>query len=256
MNEFSTIPAIERRPRLSPVAVAALALALAAALLGALAGFGSRWGLWEFRTGFNLLRYAVYIGIAALLLSLPAIFLTRPGGARRGFTLAFAALVVSLLVTAIPWQWQRTARGVPPIHDITTDPGNPPEFVAIAPLRADASNPLEYGGAEIAMQQAEAYPDIRPLLLDVPLGRAYERALDAARESGWDIVDANPAEGRIEATDRTFWFGFRDDVVIRLTPVGEARTVLDVRSKSRVGRGDAGTNAKRVRQYLATVRRG
>lgn len=240
------------RPPLSPLALAAASLAVVLALVAALSGLGSRWGLWDFRMGFALLRWSAYGGIALFILSVVAVFVTRPGGPKRGFALAFFALVVSLVVTAVPWQWQRTARGVPGIHDITTDTENPPAFVAIAPLRANAPNPVEYAGPEAAAQQRAAYPDIRPLVLDLPPDRAFQRALDVAEGMGWEIVAADASAGRIEATDRTFWFGFEDDVVIRLTPTGE-RTVLDVRSKSRVGGGDAGTNAKRIRDYLQGV---
>jgi uncharacterized protein (DUF1499 family) len=112
---------------------------------------------------------------------------------------------------------------------------------------------VDYAGPETAQQQREAYPDIRPLILDLPADRAFQRALDIADAQGWEIVDANAAEGRIEATDRTFWFGFYDDVVIRLTPL-EGRTVVDVRSKSRVGRSDRGFNARRIRGYLEELR--
>ena len=247
-TEVETTP---HRPY-SRLAVAALVFALLVALLAMMSGFGSRWGLWNFRTGFSLLRWAAYGGIAAALVAAVAVVRARPGGPRRGFVAAFAALVIGLLVIGIPWQQQRLARSVPPIHDITTDVNNPPQFVAVAPLRADAPNPIEYEGAEIARQQQQAYPDLRPVLLDMPLDRAFQRALDVAEDQGWEIVEANPSQGRIEATDRTFWFGFYDDVVIRLTPV-EGRTVLDVRSKSRVGRGDVGANARRIREYLADV---
>jgi uncharacterized protein (DUF1499 family) len=241
------------KPPVSRVVLAAAALALVALLLGVMAGFGSRWGLWHFRTGFSMLRWSAYAGLATAALSAAAIAWTRPGTGRRGLPLAAVAMVVGIIVFAVPWQNQRLARSVPPIHDITTDTENPPAFVAIAPLRADAPNPVEYAGEQIAQQQRAAYPDIRPLILDLSAERAFQRALDAARREGWRIVDANPAEGRIEATDRTFWFGFLDDVVIRLTPLN-GRTVVDVRSKSRVGRSDVGANARRIRSYLQSVR--
>lgn len=246
---------IEPTPRrsVSRIALFAFAFSLAVALLGAMSGLGNRWGLWDFRTGFTLLRWAAYGGIAALIIGLIAAIMTRPGTARRGFGLSAIALVIGLIVVAIPWQNRRQAAGVPPIHDITTDVNDPPQFVAIAPLRADAPNPVTYEGEEIARQQQQAYPDIEPVLLDMPLERAFQRALDAAEAQGWEIVDASPSEGRIEATDRTFWFGFYDDVVIRLTEVN-GRTVVDVRSKSRVGRSDLGVNARRIREYLADVR--
>jgi uncharacterized protein (DUF1499 family) len=235
--------------RWSRVALAAGALALLIGLAAAMSGLGTRWGLWNFRTGFTVLRWAAYGGIAVMLVSAFAMYRTRPGEGRRGFPLAVAALIVGLLALGIPWQARRAGAGLPPIHDITTDVENPPEFVAVAPLRANDPNPVEYGGAEIARQQLAAYPDIRPVILDLPSDRAFQRALDVAEGQGWSLVGANEAEGRIEATDRTFWFGFRDDVVIRLTPL-EGRTVVDVRSKSRVGRGDLGANARRVREYL------
>lgn len=240
-----------RKP-LSRFALAALVLAGVVALVAALSGLGARWGIWHFRTGFQLLRWSAYGGVAVVLLSLVAVYRAHPGGGRRGLWMAAAALVIGLVIVYVPWSWQRRARAVPPIHDVTTDLADPPEFVAIAPLRADAPNPLEHGGPEVAAQQREAYPDIRPLVLPLPRDRAFQRALDAAREMGWEIVAADPGAGRIEATDRTTWFGFRDDVVIRLTPL-DGRTVLDVRSLSRVGGGDSGTNARRVRSYLAEV---
>lgn len=253
-NMPSAVSASTRSHRpLSRLALLAIVLAVAVGLLGVLAGFGSKWGWWTFRTGFDMLRWAAYGGIAVAALAIIAIIRTRPGGPRRGLSLALVALVAGLLLVGIPWQWRTRAQGVPPIHDITTDTENPPQFVAVAPLRADAPNPIEYGGPEVAAQQREAYADIQSLTLDEPRDEAFQRALAAAAEMGWEIVSADSTAGRIEATDETFWFGFKDDVVIRLTPV-EDRTVLDVRSLSRVGGGDAGTNARRVRSYLDRVR--
>lgn len=240
--------------RWSRFALAALALAVLVAVLAAIAGWGARWGLWHFSTGFQLLEWAVYGAILTMILAVIGIMRSRPGSGRRGLSLAITALIISIAVAYVPWSWRQTARSVPRIHDITTDTDNPPEFAAIVPLRADARNPVEYGGPEVAAQQRLGYPDIRPLVLDLSRDRAFQRALDAAYEMGWEIVAADPAAGRIEATDRTFWFGFRDDVVIRLTPI-EDRTVLDIRSLSRVGGSDVGTNAKRVRKYLRTVQR-
>ena len=122
---------------------------------------------------------------------------------------------------------------------ITTDTEKPPQF----------KRPLSYGGPQVAEQQRKAYPDIQPAVLAAGPEAAFARALAAAQAMGWDIVDAQPKEGRIEATATTFWFGFKDDVVVRITPLA-AGSRIDVRSKSRVGRGDTGTNAQRVRAYL------
>ena len=141
---------------------------------------------------------------------------------------------------------------VPPIHDVSTDTEHPPTFVAIVPLRAAALNPIEYGGPEIAAKQHKGYADIVPLRLSVPPARAFDRAFSAAQSLGWELVSSDPVAGRIEATDTTFWFGFKDDVVIRVTPVPTGSQV-DVRSLSRVGGGDIGANATRIRRYLKTL---
>ncbi|HEV2129718.1 MAG TPA: DUF1499 domain-containing protein, partial [Longimicrobiaceae bacterium] len=204
--------------------------------------------------GFTLLRWTVYGGLAAAAISLIGLVSTFLGRGKRGAVLAVLGLVVGLSVAAVPWQWRRIARSVPPIHDITTDTENPPQFVTILPLRADAPNPPEYAGAEVAAQQRVAYPELGPLILPIRPERAFEQALEAARGMRWEIVDANAAEGRIEATDQTFWFGFLDDVVIRVTPTPEGSRI-DVRSKSRVGGSDVGTNARRIRRYFDRVQR-
>jgi uncharacterized protein (DUF1499 family) len=159
---------------------------------------------------------------------------------------------VGVAAAVVPLQLLRTARAVPPIHDITTDTADPPAFEAVLPLRADASNPVEYAGEEVAEQQRQAYPEVQPLLLDDPPARAFERALAAARDMGWEIVDADPGRGRIEATDTTLWFGFKDDVVVRVRPDGNGSRI-DVRSLSRIGGSDLGANAARIRAYLARL---
>jgi hypothetical protein len=107
----------------------------------------------------------------------------------------------------------------------------------------------DYGGPEIAKQQHAAYPDLSPALLPVPRPTAFALALQTAKEMGWDIVAADPEEGRIEASDTTFWFGFKDDVVVRIHANGGG-SLIDVRSVSRVGTSDVGTNARRIRAYL------
>ena len=244
---------IAARP-LSRVALGGFVLALVAGLTLLLAGGGYRLGWWDFRPGLTIFRWAAYGGLAATLLSLVGLFLTRSGRARRGFSLAVIGLIVGLVVTWIPWQWWQVVQRVPMIHDITTDTETPPAFVAILPLRAGAPNSADYGGPEIAAQQRTGYPDLGPLTLQVPPAQAFTHALAVAREMGWEIAANEPAEGRIEATDTTFWFGFKDDVVVRITPDGGGSRI-DVRSVSRVGRSDVGTNATRITAYLERVAR-
>lgn len=234
----------DRLRRLTPW-VAVLALL---ALIGA--GPGVRLGLWDFRTGFALLRWAAYLGLAAAGLALVSLLWRRPGSSLWP---AIFAVVVGGGVALVPWRWLQKAKRVPPIHDITTDTRQPPEFVAILPLRADAPNPAQYGGPEVAAAQHAGYPDLGPLVLPEPPGRAFARARAAAGKMGWEMVAADSAAGRIEATATTPWFGFKDDVVIRVESA-EGGSRVDVRSVSRVGGSDVGANAARIRAYLDKVR--
>jgi uncharacterized protein (DUF1499 family) len=171
---------------------------------------------------------------------------------RQGAWLPALGLLIGTAVFVVPLSHWERARQVPPIHDITTDTETPPAFVAILPLRAGAPDPVEYGGPAVAAQQKAAYPDIAPAVLALPPDQAFQRALAAARAMGWKLVAADEPDGRIEATATTFWFGFKDDVVIRLRPQGTG-TRVDVRSVSRVGRSDLGTNAVRIRAFLARL---
>lgn len=227
----------------------ALALAILCAAAAVMAGFGTRWGMWHFRTGFMILTWAAYGGLATAILGLWVLILDRSW---KTILLGLSTIVLGVAVVGIPWQLKQRAQEVPPIHDITTDTDNPPAFVAILPLRKDAANSSEYGGSEVAAQQKKAYPELHPVILTVPPKDAFTKALDAARAMCWQIVESNPDQGRIEATDTTLWFGFKDDVVVRVTPM-EQGSRIDVRSVSRVGRSDIGTNARRIERYLRRI---
>lgn len=227
-----------------------LVLAVIAVVALASSGIGARAGWWHFRSGFAIMKYAAFLGVAVALIS--ALMLMIPK-MRAGQAAPLAlALALALIAALLPYSWMRKAKSVPPIHDITTDTQNPPQFVAVLPLRKDAPNPAEYGGDSIAVQQKEAYPDIRPLMLPQPPALAFKAALAEAKNSGWKIVAQDSAAGRIEATATTRWYGFKDDVVVRIQPAGRG-TKVDVRSVSRVGRSDVGTNAARIRKYLARL---
>lgn len=239
-------------PRFRWLLVAAVVAAALAAIILLASGAGVRTGLWTFRAGLGMLRWVALLAIAGLVLSAIALAVTRPAGPRAALLLG--ALAVSGAVFWVPLQIARRAKAVPMIHDVTTDTVEPPAFVAVLPLRAGAANPADYGGPEVAAQQAKAYPDIRPLYLATAPADAFQRALAAARDQGWTIVAADPAAGRIEATATTRWFGFKDDVVVRIRPDGTGSRV-DVRSLSRVGRSDLGTNARRIRDYLLSLSR-
>jgi uncharacterized protein (DUF1499 family) len=226
-------------------------LGLLAALLVLLAGPGTRLGAWDFRTGFSLLRWGAYVGLAAAATAV-VLFLIRPKSG--GAVPLSLGLLLGLGAAFLPWYWMRQAGRVPPIHDITTDPDRPPRFVAVVPLREGSPNSLTYGGAEVAEAQRRAYPDIKPLVLALSPGAAFTRALASAQGMGWKIVAADSAAGRIEATATTPWFGFKDDVVVRVRPESSGSRI-DVRSVSRVGQSDVGANARRIRAYLADLAR-
>ena len=122
--------------------------------------------------------------------------------------------------------------------------------MAVVPL--NTPDRTVYEGEVIAVQQREAYPDLQPVVLDMPVEQAFDEAFATVQEMGWEVVEADVGSGRIEATDTTFWFGFKDDVVIRLRTVGR-NTRVDIRSLSRVGGGDVGKNAQRIRAYISAL---
>ena len=225
-----------------------LALAVICGLAELLAGLGYRWDWWHFRTGIQIMRWSASADLAAVVLTLVAAVLAYRRGARGALATGIAGIALSLIVAGPPLYHWRLVDQLPRIHDISTDMEKPPAYVAVLPLRKGAENSTEYS-AEVAPLQKKAYPDIVPTLLDVPPEQAYARAERAARAMGWDIAAAVPGELRIEATDTTLLFGFKDDVVIRVSASGNGSRV-DVRSLSRVGRSDFGVNANRVRKYL------
>ena len=229
------------------LSLAALAVAFLGIVLLAAAGPVYRTGL-SLQTAFGVLRWGAYVGAAGVVVGIVAMLNAKWRHQRKAGWVAALALVTGIAAVAIPYSWQRRASSVPPIHDITTDLDKPPEFQAIVPLRAAAPNTLERPPI-LVQQQREGYPDLAPLTLPLPPDRVFNRALDVAGRMGWEIVASDQPSGRIEATDTTRWFGFKDDVVVRVTPWGSGARV-DVRSVSRVGRSDVGTNARRIRDFL------
>jgi uncharacterized protein (DUF1499 family) len=232
--------------------LAACGIAVLGLLLIAVSGPAFRLGV-PLPAAFTILRWGAYLGVAGALVGALIAAYHSWRGTRSAALVAACGLVLGIVVAAIPYRLQAQARAVPPIHDISTDLENPPAFSAIVPLRADAPNSLDRPAA-VTDQQRKGYPDLAPVTLSVSPEVAFSRALTVAQGAGWDIVASDQTAGRIEATDTTRWFGFKDDVSIRLTPWGTG-TRVDVRSVSRVGRSDIGTNARRIRAFLAAVQR-
>ncbi|WP_405242699.1 DUF1499 domain-containing protein [Lentisalinibacter salinarum] len=230
----------------------ALYAALAAVLALVIAGPGHRFGIVGVMPGIRLAMAGGALALVAVILGIIAVIgiLRVPGQPALGS--AVVAVVIGAAISLQLYGWFAQARSVPAIHDISTDLEDPPAFSAIAPLRAGAPNPAAWAGPENAEQQRRAYPDLDSLVVDAPPAEVVRRAAEIARAFGWEVVAAEPDAGRLEAVDTTFWFGFRDDVVLRARSVAQG-TEVDVRSKSRVGRSDLGTNAARIREFLAAL---
>ena len=220
----------------------ALVLALIALVLLVVSGPGVRFQLWDYRVGFTVFAWAAYTAIAAALVA--AITLAFPKARARGVFMPMIALVIGLAVLYVPLEFRRQARAFPPINDISTDTENPPKYMTAS---------RSYPGAEFARQQRAAYPDLLPVLMPVPPAAAFKKALAAAEAMGWEVVGADAAAGTIEAVDTTRFFGFKDDIAIRIVSTSDGSRI-DIRSKSRVGRGDVGTNAQRIRAYTERLK--
>jgi uncharacterized protein (DUF1499 family) len=237
--------------RISSIAILLAALSLLAL---AAAPLGWRTGLLLLRIDFELLALAAIAAVlggvtAAIAL---AVWRRRLGGVRilllAGAFLLGAGFVLLPLRIAM--------HHAPPIHDITTDTADPPVIIAALPARqAEHAATAAYGGPATAAQQRAAYPDIVPVILPLSPAKAFDLALATARDMPrWNITATDPAAGRIEASEASFWFGFVDDIVIRVAVDG-AGSRIDIRSLSRQGKGDLGVNAARVRAYIAALRR-
>lgn len=236
-----------------------LALVVIAGPLNRFAGIG-------FRVALLVLAGGVLVLLVGALLTIVGFLVGMAKGTNLPKGPAALGIVIALGMLGYLLTWLRAGMGVPPIHEISTDLASPPPFVAVTEIRqkSGAVNPPEYvaemtgarGTTNVPEAQRKSYPDIQPAILEgVAPADAFARAEAAVETLGWEVIAAVPAEGRIEATDTTRFFGFKDDVVIRLRAEGGG-TRLDVRSKSRVGMGDVGANAARVRRFLELVKAG
>lgn len=140
-----------------------------------------------------------------------------------------------------------SARQYPPIHDITTDTEDPPRFDSGVYYRGDDSNSIDIKPDVIEIQK-EFYPDLATIFTELPPEQAFANASELAEALGWEIYNSDPDNGLIEAQYVSFWFGFKDDIVIRVRGL-EVGSEVDLRSVSRVGRSDLGANAKRIRAF-------
>ena len=253
---YQTIPVDKSWGRSTRLPSLALILVAAAALMLAAGPIGWRLGWWHFRFAFfSLMPWSGYLALAAVAVAAFALLFSRRAMGAGGIVLSLCVLVAGAALVYVPWQWDQLRKTLPSIHDITTDTENPPALVAVlAARKAEDGSTEVYGGPEIAKQQKNAYPDVAPVTLAMPPAQAFERALATAKTmEGWTIVASDPQQGRIEASQSSRFFGFTDDIVIRVAADG-AGSRIDMRSVSRQGRGDFGVNAERVRTYMAAVK--
>jgi uncharacterized protein (DUF1499 family) len=236
---------LETRSRVAGAAGWSAATAVALSVLGPAA---VHLGLAAPLAGFQLFQLGMLAGLVAVLLGLAGLWATRSSAGRSGRGSAAAGVLIGALAVGGPIAIASRAAGLPLINDITTDPGDPPVFVAALRIDANHGRDLSYPGDSAASEQRAAYPDLAPIRLARPPQQAFEDARGVAVALGWEITAEDSAAGTIEAYDTSRVFEFVDDVVIRVRPDGSG-SVVDVRSKSRDGRGDLGVNAARIRAF-------
>ncbi len=238
-------------------------IATAAGVLGGLALFdavvgplGAMLGLLAPMTGFRLLLLGLLAAVLALLLGLVGLLRTGSASGRRGRGLAWLGVVGGGALVAIVGAQVLATGDVPRINDITTDPDDPPLFFA-GPADPELRDlDWSYEGADFAVQQRAAYPDLAPIELDTAPSEAFPRAVAAAEALGWDLVASDPVEMRFEARATSRLFRFVDDVIVRIRPAEGGGSVVDVRSQSRDGQSDLGVNAARIRTFATKLREG
>lgn len=243
----------------------ALVLALLLPVYFLVAALGTKFHVLDWRFGFGQLTFRwgplLLLGVAVLaLIGLVMAFFTPP---RRGMGAALIALLIPALGIGYALYVRQQAQSIPPIHDISTDLVEPPTFsdaVAHARAAVPSGNDLELLGARdsegraIIDLQREAYPDIAAIPTGLGQARAFDIALALAREQGWILGRVDAASGVIEATAESFWYGFVDDIAVRVRADGSGARI-DMRSVSRVGMSDLGANAARMRPFLAELQR-
>ncbi len=241
------------------------------------AALGVKFGLWPWRLGLGVLivqwgpRLLIASAVIAVI-ALIAVLIRKP---RRGWQ----AAVIALLIPAVGFGymgWVKTqSADIPPIHDVATDIIDPPAPSArLLALRTTAeANPVldmtapltaadayqgprfaRFGERSLGQIGHEAYPAVRTVEAKATPAVAFAAARKVAQDMGWTLVTEDEAGGVIEATAETFWFGFKDDVIIRVRPVADGTGArIDARSISRVGLSDLGANGSRIEAYLARV---
>jgi uncharacterized protein (DUF1499 family) len=234
----------------SRVATSAAAVAIVALVLLVLGPALTMSGMVIPMVGFNTFGVGALLSVLALALGLLGLVFTRAstgatGRGRAGLAIGVGAVALgTILSSANP--------DLPPINDITTNTDDPPQFVAAAEHAPNRGRDMSYPGESFAAAQRPAYPDLTPIAIAKPTGETFDAVDRAMQQLGWEITRRDRATGALEASETSRIFRFVDDVVVRIRPTADGASV-DIRSKSRDGRGDLGANAARIRRLRDAI---
>jgi uncharacterized protein (DUF1499 family) len=241
--------------KIGPVA-SVVVLGVAVCLL-ALAPLGWRLGWWHYRFGlYRLLPASGALAIVAATLSLATLALGRSKLSPPALAMLALTLAVGAGVVYAPLHYTYARRNLPLINDISTDTADRPAFRAVLAARAAESvDRTDTPEPKLSRLQVAGYPDLATIRTALPVSRTLSEALAVAKSMpGWAIVAVDADAGRIEASQRSRWFGFTDDIVIRVAD-DDAGSRIDMRSASRKGSRDYGVNAARIRGYMGALKR-
>lgn len=222
-----------------------IGLGILALITAAASGVGYANEVWDLQLAFLLLRYAVFVCMGMIVLSLFSAFLAHKNQRKPRLVMSVILFLVCGGVAANVLMQVKTARSLPFIHDVTTDLENIPVFQTLSP-----DNPNNDNWAE---EHQKGYADIKPLVLAMDVESVIRKAADISKGFGWEIAAENAGEGRLEVTETTLWFQFKDDLVLRVKSDGNGGSIVDARSVSRVGGSDIGVNAARIRKLFTAL---
>ena len=256
--------ALRKRRWASRLTMLAMLLCFGAVGAALIAAFGA-WRAWDFRTALSILRYAFFAGIGGVVLALVAAIASRRTSPKL-MLLNIAGLIVAGALVSFVANQVRIARSVPAIHDISTNLDDWPRFYRLTVPEDNLANVPDMGREELAALpprerwqaiHREHYGDIATIRVPWSAEETTRRARDLAQARGWEVVTFDPRNGIVEAVDTSFFFRFKDNVVVRVSPMSDGGgSIVDMRSVSRVGVSDVGVNARRVRRFLADLQRG
>ena len=259
----STQPVAPVRTKIDYWGYLVLIAGVGALVWGFVAAVGTGWGLWEYTSGLKGVTWAFFLGLGAILIGAVQGWRARKAITPPPRTRRWVGMLVALIYVGWVGTFLMAALTVPAIHDVSTDLADPPTFQTLQ-LRTDNLDNIPGADDEkmrgLTPQQRWAlvhqkdYGDIRSVRINEPVPMVVAKAERLAKARGWDVAISLPEEGRIEATETSAFFRFKDDVVLRVRPsdTGEG-SIVDMRSVSRVGTSDLGMNAKRVRSFLADL---